>query len=57
MGHAMSHIGVTETASGVRVEYACPTHGLHLNSVGKMRFVHLIAGSACGWWSCAKYEK
>jgi len=42
----MSHINVIETGSSVKEEYT--THGLHLNSRGKMRLTHLIAESIHG---------
>jgi hypothetical protein len=41
----MSHINVTDTGTIVREEYT--THGLHLNSRGKMRLIHLISESIC----------
>ncbi|KDR19419.1 hypothetical protein L798_06193 [Zootermopsis nevadensis] len=46
MGRDTSHIGVIDTASLVRGDYT--THGLHLNSLGKKRLTHLIAGRICG---------
>jgi hypothetical protein len=42
----MSHINVTDRGTVVREEYI--THGLHLNSRGKMRLTHLVEGSVCG---------
>jgi hypothetical protein len=47
MRHDMSHINVTDTGTIVREEYIL-THGLHLNSRGKVRFTHLIAESIHG---------
>jgi hypothetical protein len=40
MRHDMSHIGVTDTLSIARKDYTM--HGLHLNSRGKKRLMHLI---------------
>jgi hypothetical protein len=40
MGRDMSHINVTDTDTTVSQEYT--THGLHLNSRGKIRFTHLL---------------
>jgi hypothetical protein len=42
----MAHINVIYTGTTVREEYT--THGLHLNSRGKMRLTRLIAESVCG---------
>jgi hypothetical protein len=42
----MSHINVTDTGTIVSKEYT--SHGLHLNSRGKMRLTHLIVESICG---------
>jgi hypothetical protein len=46
MRHDMSHINITDTGTIVREEYT--THGLHLNSRGKMRLTHLTVESVPG---------
>jgi hypothetical protein len=46
MRHDMSHINVIDTGTIVGAEYT--THGLHLNSRGKMRHTHPIAESVRG---------
>jgi hypothetical protein len=46
MGRDTAHIGVTDTASFVRYDYT--THGLHLNSKGIRRLMHLIAEKISG---------
>jgi phage head maturation protease len=43
MRHDMSHINAIVTGTTVREEYT--THGLHLNSRGKMSLTHLTAES------------
>jgi hypothetical protein len=45
-GHATSHVGVTDTLTIVREEFT--THGLHLNSRGKMKLTLLIADGLNG---------
>jgi hypothetical protein len=42
----MYHINVTDTTTIMTEEYT--THGLHLNSRGKMRLTHLTVESICG---------
>jgi len=44
--HDISHINVTYGGTIVNTEYT--THGLHLNSGGKMRLTHFIADSIHG---------
>jgi hypothetical protein len=46
LSHDMSHIGVTQISSIVRVDYT--THGLYPNSQGKKRLMHLIAEMVVG---------
>jgi len=46
MGRDMSHINVTDTDTTVSQEYT--THGLHLNSRGKIRFTVPTVESTCG---------
>jgi len=46
MGRDMFHINVTDTGTIVTEEYR--THGLHLNSRGKIRLTHFIVESICG---------
>jgi hypothetical protein len=50
----MSHIGIIDTASVLRNEYAA--HGLHFNSSGKRRLTHLIV-ERVKLWSCNKCEQ
>jgi hypothetical protein len=42
----MSHVNIIDTGTVVREQYT--THGLHLNSRGKMRLTHFTAESICG---------
>jgi hypothetical protein len=46
MGHDKAHIGITDVTYFVRDDYT--THGLHLNSLGKRRLMHLIAERISG---------
>jgi hypothetical protein len=43
--HDMTHIGITD-ATFVRYDYT--THGLHLNSRGRRKLMHLIAETTSG---------
>jgi hypothetical protein len=45
-GHDMAHSGINHTDSFVRDDYT--THGLHLNSQGKRRLIHLTVERISG---------